>query len=424
MALSDETAVEEAFADLEKVYCGDLKVGMYVQELDRPWLETPFMFQGFCIRTIEEIEELQKYCSYVLISRTFTEAEANYSQRFLSGKSNTELHVREIARRTDHVERYPDAVGVEKELDTARGIYDQSAGALENLFRQAHSSGSVKLADASSTTADIVGSVLRNPDAFMLLRRLREKGSYRYTHAVNCCALAATFCRHLGFDREEILDISLGALLLDIGVIRLPDSLLKTEGKLNPSLIKLIHYHVEYGMDILGNSQNLPKIVKNMVLTHHERVNGKGYPNALKGDEIPVCGRIAAIVDCYDALISSRPYRSKISPSEALCSMYARRNIDFHEDLMEQFIQCIGAYPTGSVVELSNGHIGIVMSQNRVRRLYPRVLLIQNADGIRYESPKTIDMWDYARKTRGEALEIRKVVDAEGLGIDLSDYYL
>jgi HD-GYP domain-containing protein (c-di-GMP phosphodiesterase class II) len=213
-------------------------------------------------------------------------------------------------------------------------------------------------------------------------------------------------------------------LLLDIGMTQLPDTLVDLPGPFNQVVMKLMRHHVQFGQEILQKTPNMPVVVRDMLLTHHERVNGKGYPNALQDEQIPVCGRIAAIVDCYDAMISERPYKRRITPTVAVCTIYNWRNIDFHEDLIEQFIQCIGAYPTGTLVQLSSGQVGIVMSQNRVRRLYPKILLILNADGEEYQPPVMLDLWDYATRTRGAGLEIRRVVDAEEMGIDPSGYYL
>jgi HD-GYP domain-containing protein (c-di-GMP phosphodiesterase class II) len=419
-----QSAIENDNVFLEKVYCSDLMVGMYIQELDRPWLETPFMFQGFPISCDEEIEALQKHCEYVFIDKARGKIDTSIIHTRVESAQSATSGVKAIANKTGSDNKYPDTVAVEKELETAREIYEESSHAIENIFSTAHSDGTLNLNDASKTTSNIVDSVMRNPDAFMLLQRMKSKDRYRYTHAINCCALTATFCRHLGFSRAEIQDVSMGALLLDIGIIKIPDSMIDIHGVLNPLSMKLVRQHVNFGLEILDKTPNLPPLVRDMTLTHHERINGKGYPNALKAEQIPVCGRIAAIVDCYDAMISNRPHKKRASPTAAVCAMYGWRNVDFHEDLIEQFIQCIGAYPTGSLVELNSGQVGIVMSQNRVRRLYPKILLIQNANGIRYESPNTVDLWEYAQKTRGTVLDINKVVDADELGIDPSDYYL
>ncbi|MBT8116186.1 MAG: HD-GYP domain-containing protein [Gammaproteobacteria bacterium] len=414
--------INDAF--LEKVDCNDLKAGMFVQELDRPWLETPFMFQGFRINNKEEIQSLQKYCEYVFINKTRSQVDPRIIHETVDTDSSEDTDTTVTTRIKLGTNTYPDTAPIEEELDAARTIYEQSNSAVSEIFSTAGEDGAIDVKEAKKTTTGIVESVLRNPDAFMLLQRMKNKNRYRYTHAINSCALAATFCRHLGFSKTEIHDISMGALMLDVGTTRLPDSLIDMEEALNPVSMKLVRHHVQFGMEILDNTPDLPPVVREMLLTHHERINGKGYPAGLSGDQIPVSGRIAAIIDCYDAMISSRPYRKKISPVEAISILYNWRNIDFQEDLIEQFIQCIGAYPTGSLVELSSGQVGIVMSQNRVRRLYPRILLILTADGNPYESPQMLDLWEYAQQTRSDKLEISKVVDADELGIDPSDYYL
>jgi HD-GYP domain-containing protein (c-di-GMP phosphodiesterase class II) len=381
------------------------------------------MFQGFCIKTADEIEVLCKHCDHVYINKK----RGTIDPRVI--RSNTSSHDPQISRiqkisRASGSAKYHDTAIVEKEIEVAKVIYEESNSAVEGIFNQVLRDGTVDLDEASKTTRNIVASILRNPDAFMLLQRIREKDVYRYNHAINSCALAATFCRHMGFSRNEIQDISLGALMLDIGIIMLPESLINSKDSLSPESFELVRNHVNLGIELINNTADIPSIVRDMILTHHERINGEGYPNKLKGNQIPICGRIAAIVDCYDAMISNRPYKKRISPTEALCAMYKWRNIDFQEELIEQFIQCIGTYPTGSMVELSSGQVGIVMSQNRVRRLYPKVLVILNADKVKYEEPHIIDLWEYSQKSNGETLDIKKVVDADEVGINASDYYL
>jgi HD-GYP domain-containing protein (c-di-GMP phosphodiesterase class II) len=397
---------------------------MYVQELDRPWLETPFMFQGFCIKTADEIETLCKHCDYEYINKKLGTIDTRIIHEDISSDGRNASRVRHNSRTHGGNSKYIDTVIVEKERGAAKVIYEESNNAVEKIYNTALSDGTVDLDAANKTTRNIVDSILRNPDAFMLLQRIRERDVYRYNHAINSCALAATFCRHMGFSRDEIHDISLGALMLDIGIIKLPDSLVNSKDTLSPESLDQIRGHVKLGIELITNTPDIPAIVHDMIMTHHERVNGKGYPNKLKGDRIPICGRIAAIVDCYDAMITNRPYKKRIPPTEALCTMYKWRNIDFHEDLIEQFIQCIGTYPTGCMVELSSGQVGIVMSQNRVRRLYPKVLAILNADKAKYKEPHIIDLWEYSQKSKGEVLDIKRVIDAEELDIDASDYYL
>jgi HD-GYP domain-containing protein (c-di-GMP phosphodiesterase class II) len=408
----------------KKVVIQELEVGMYVQELDRPWAETPFMFQGFPIKNRNEIDMLLELCEYVYIDvERSTDAPHVYRKPVASGRSVAQelLDIADVAH-TESV--YPDTTDVEDELDASKDIYEDAHRSVHGMFDVLGGGGKVNILEIRDTTNRIVDSVLRNPDAFILLQKLKYKDRYHYSHAINSCALAASFSRHLGLPREELKEIALGALMLDIGILKMPDALLKKPGHLTPAMFKLVKHHVDFGLQFLKSIPEFPKTALEMVATHHERVNGKGYPQGLGGEQIPVCGRIAAIVDCYIAMISERPYKQSITEHEAIREIYKWRNLDFDEDLVEQFIQCVGAYPTGTLVELSSGQVGIILSQNRLRRLYPKVLLILDADKTHYQEPHTLDLWEYAGKTRGTELDIKRALESDAFGIDPADYYL
>lgn len=409
----------------------DLAIGMYVQELDRPWLETPFLFQGFTIESQEEINTLRELCDNVYITRDSDSGSGSGSgsdsvtiqwKRPESCETgNTELtRVLDIPHRST----YHDQAQVEDELEPAREIYRECHKTVEVLFDSVRNGQAIEATAIKETVNGVVSSVLRNPDAFMLLRMMKSKESYSYAHAIDSCALASSFCRHLGFPKSELQDIAFGALILDVGIIKIPDDVVNTEGRLSKAAIQLVREHVSHGVELLKHSEGIPSTSLKMVATHHERFNGKGYPNGLEGTEIPVCGRIAAIVDCYDAMTSKRPYKNPLSPHEAINELYKWRNIDFQDELVEQFIQCLGIYPTGTLVEMNTGQIGIILSQNRLRRLFPKILLIHNADNIPYEKPHTLDLWEYSQKNKGHPLEIRRALEPGQVGIDPSDYYL
>jgi len=408
----------------KKVAIQELEIGMYVQELDRPWTETPFMFQGFPIKSNNEIDMLMDLCDYVYIDvERGIDAPHVYRKPGTSDKPDADelLKIANIAR-TENV--YPDTTDVEDELDAAKKIYENSHQSVEEMFEALGKGGKINVLEVRDTTNRIVESVFRNPDAFMLLQKLKSKDQHHYSHAINSCALAASFSRHIGLPREEIKEIALGALMLDVGILKMPNALLKKQGRLTPAMFKLVRHHVDFGVRFLESIPEFPKMAKDMVATHHERVNGKGYPRGLSGEQIPIGGRIAAIVDCYLAMISERPYKNSISEHDAICEIYKWRNIDFNEELVEQFIQCIGAYPTGTLVELNSGQVGVILSQNRLRRLYPKVLLILNAEKTHYQEPHTLDLWEHAQKYKGKVLDIKRALESDAFGIDPSDYYL
>ena len=418
----------------KKVDTRDLLVGMYIQELDRPWVETPFLFQGFKIKDQTEIRGLQELCDYVYIDLELgidTPIEFNHAipcrkptTEQLIQISSSSTRLTRISSSSAGIKAYSDTTSVEKELETAKSIYHDTHQTIGNLFSRIQSGDSISTPEIQVVTNNVVDSVLRNPDAFMLLRKLKQKDARRFSRAVDTCALAASFCRHLGFPEDELRIMAMGALVLDIGTIRLPTTLLNKPGPLTPASFKLVRHHIEFGLEILKRSEDLPRVCTEMLATHHERFNGKGYPNGLKENQIPVSGRIAAIIDCYDAMTSRRSYRKTLSPHEAICELYKWRDIDFPAELIEQFIQCLGIYPTGTLVELNSGQVGIILSQNRVRRLYPKLLLILNAGKEHYEKPHTLDLWEHAQKYKGKALDIKKALDPTEVDIDPGDYYL
>ena len=243
-----EAAENNKYTYLDKIDCSDLREGMFVQELDRPWLETSFMFQGFYIKNAREIEELKKYCEFVYVNRERSEIDPKIYHRIISGNLSADTQATVTTRIPLGTSTWHDSDPVEKELEKARTVYEESSAAIESLFGSAGEEGVIDAKEASKTTTGIVDSVLRNPDAFMLLQRMKSRDQYRYTHAINSCALAATFCRHLGFSKDEILDISMGALMLDVGTIKLPESLLEMTEPLNPLSIKMLRHHVQFGM--------------------------------------------------------------------------------------------------------------------------------------------------------------------------------
>ena len=204
---------------------------------------------------------------------------------------------------------YEDITSVEDELQHARASHNKSQTLVQDLFHDISNKGTLNIPAVKEAVDEITDSVLRNPDAFMLLRQLKAKDSYSYSHAIDSCALAASFCRHLGYPKEELKDVAMGTLLLDIGKLKVPEEILNKKNYLTKEEFRLMQQHVTIGVEILTAAGNVSSTVLAMVATHHERLNGKGYPQQLEGEAIPVCGRIAAIVDCYDAMTSDRPHK-------------------------------------------------------------------------------------------------------------------
>lgn len=392
---------------------------MYVAELDRPWREADVLFQGFYVETLEEIEDLREKFSYVYIHVNRRDPESN-----TEAGDDREACTEELTGLCDQPKRdnvYRDSVTVEEELAIARDIHRRASETVTEIMQQVKVGRALKLAIIEDVVLSLVESILRNPDAFLWLTQIKHKDGYTYTHAIDSCALAITFGRHLGLSRESLTNLGLGALLFDVGKTKLPDGLLSKPGKLSSMEYQVIKKHVSFGVDIVSGMQGASTEVVDMIRTHHERFDGNGYPHGIQGAGIPMFGRVAGILDSYGAMTSDRSYKKAVSPHRALRTLYKECNRAFQEDLVEQFIQCLGVYPTGSLVELVSGEVGIVIAQNRVRRLRPKIMLILDRHKVALRGFETVEL---DQEKKGERLEIARAIDPGSYGIDPNEYYL
>lgn len=408
-----------------KVPVSDLRVGMQVVELDRPWLETPFLFQGFEIRSHADIATLARYCRYVYIVTTEPDAAPTHHTSTVTTsvpataatraapsptRENFELeqHMLKINNRPG-TPAYADETTLEQEIPVAHELYRETLALAQEALKEAHVRQSVNAPSVRKVIHEMTESVIRNPDALACFIHIRDKEEYTAQHSLRVSILAMIFGRHLGFDREQLETLGIGGLLHDVGKIRVPTEILVKPGPLTEQEKAIVRQHVPWGVEILENSPGIPRAAIEIARNHHERYGGVGYVQGLKGDEIGTFGLIGGIVDCYDAISSDRFYRLGLSPHDALKRMYEWRERSFHPQLVEQFIQCMGIYPIGSVVELNTGEIGVVVAMNRERRLRPRVALVLDAHRQPYATTALVDLVQ-SKAADGRAREIEHVV--------------
>ena len=406
---------------------------MYVSELDRPWIESRFLFQGFEIRTDEELEELRRLCKYVYIE---TDVEYNDGRakprapssigrpapdEFAAKRIGFEL-VDKFAAPAPRTTRYADRATVEEELPRAREIERETRHLLGTIIEDARMGRLIDTPRAKSAIAELVASILRNPDALVCLNQLKEKDKYTATHSIRVCVLALAFGRHLDLAEDELNILGLGALLHDIGKTKIPVDILNKPGRLTPDEFELMKSHVPRGVEILEHTPGIPARAIEVARAHHERFDGSGYAMGLSGSQIGLFGQIGAIVDCYDAITSDRAYHTGMSAHDALRKMYEWRRKDFDDRMVENFIQCMGIYPIGSVVEMNTGSVGVVISVNRARRLRPRVLLILDGSKNPLPQTKVVDLMDDRVRLGPGAIDIRSVLPAGSFGIDPVNY--
>jgi HD-GYP domain-containing protein (c-di-GMP phosphodiesterase class II) len=385
--------------NLLEVPVDKLRLGMFVAELDRPWLETPFAIQGFYVRTLSDVQALQKYCAYVYVD--FTAPPADDEERpAIPRRPSLWQRLRNWFRRLFGKRPaavgagYQDLVSFEDELPHARTALDEATDAVRDALERIAAGRPPDLPELRNAVETVVASLLRNRDAVSALVRMRHADEYTWHHAMATGVWAVLLGRHLGLDEESLNDLGLGGTLLDLGKARLPKELITRPEALDDSEWMRMRTHVTLSLDAVRGDATLTDRVREMIATHHERHDGSGYPRRLKGTEIPVFGRIAGIADSYDAMISRRPWAAPRSSFAAMRELQKLADTRFQREMVEQFMQAIGSFPPGTLVELNTGEVAVVVAENRARRLKPKVMLLLDADKKPRDRHLIIDLYE------------------------------
>lgn len=317
---------------------------------------------------------------------------------------------------------YEDETTVKEELQTAKKIYKDFSTSVVDLVSDVQDNSAFDVEKVKVAVDPLVDSIMRNPDACMWLARLKNKDNYTYKHSMGASIWAVALGRQIGLPKVDLKSLAVGTMLCDVGKLKLPDGLLNKAGKLNKVEFMMVKSHVELGLEVLKGSKGMNNHIMDIVAYHHERFNGSGYPKKLKGVKIPVLARVAAIADCYDAMTSERPYATAISPSLAVRKLYEWRNQDFQSELVEEFIQAVGLYPAGTLVELSNGAVGIVVAESRTSRLKPRILLLLDSDKNTLDEIEELDLMNH-QISDAQPLFITTSLSPGSYGIDPESVY-
>lgn len=411
----------------KKIYVHQLETGMYVSGLDRPWLETPFYLQGFMIRNAADVQKLSLYCDYVYVDdeRSVVNLDIQVAHKPSHtrklGVANTAFN-KELSTR--HLHKYQDDTSVTREIRNANKAYQNIKDEFDYMASRINSGNALNIANLRDMVNPLVDSVVRNPGASIWLARLKSLDSYTYRHCIAVAIWCTVIGRQIGLPKKELAMLSMGGMLLDIGKLKIPGAVLNKKKQLSEREFSLIKKHVDLSLKLAGDtSGRIPQPVIDMIASHHERFNGSGYPRSLQGTEIPLYARIAAIADCYDAITSQRVYASPITHAEAIKKMYEWGGYDFQPELIEAFIQSVGIYPTGTLVELSSGEVGIVVKENPGKRLRPQLLLILDNNKKQLEDFREIDLAAVTGEQR-KAMEILKTLEPGAYGLDPEALYI
>jgi len=403
--------------EIVKIFTADLELGMYVSSLDRPWLETPFSLQGFCLESEEDIRHLQEYCQFVYVDSDKSTQEPTVLRRKVRNRprrSTQQLFSQRILK------KYQDGSTWGEEYPRAQQAIQSLSEGIDEIFDSVANGGTLDMVKVKKSVEPMIDSISRNPDACIWLARMKQEDQYTYQHSLGASIWAVALGRQLGLPKSDLRSLAIGGLLFDVGKLQVDKELLKTDKPLTDDEFQQVRDHVKLGVEMIRGSGLMNQDVIDMITYHHERHDGSGYPERLRGDDIPVFARIAAIVDCYDAITSHRSYARAIPPSTAIKMLYEWKDIDFQAELVEEFIQAVGIYPAGTLVELSSGEVAVVVAEYRTRRLRPKVMVLLGVDKQALAEVRTVDLLTVKEAADGKPLNIVSSLEPDAYGIDMT----
>jgi HD-GYP domain-containing protein (c-di-GMP phosphodiesterase class II) len=318
---------------------------------------------------------------------------------------------------------YENTTPVEAELPRARQAFIQGENVARDIANQIQTDQLPDIPAVKACVDNIVDSMISNPDAVMIIARLRDEDINTYHHGVKVSLYLIALGRHLGIPRTQLAELGLIGMLADVGKIKLPRAILAKPGELSPAEFEIVKEHVDLSLASLDGAAGLTPAVLQGIAQHHERLDGSGYPKGLTGNQLGVYGRMTAIADSFSSMTTPRPYANASLPQEALLNLYECRGTLLSAPLVEQFVQAIGVFPVGSLVELSSGEVAVVIAHNRIRRLEPKVLVLTSPDKSPLATPVERDLFELGKSSR-ERLRITKGVRMNSFNLSIRDYYL
>ena len=376
---------------LKKINVKHLVVGMYLKEFCGSWMDHPFWRNSFVITDPKDVERI--------LASNITEVWIDSSKGLdiaagetAVSEEESEARVEAELSRAAQAQRETAPIPASEEFARAAKICAQSKLAVTSMFQEARMGKAVDTANAQKLVEEINDSVSRNPGALISLARLKTADDYTYMHSVAVCALMIALSKQLGLSEQETRRAGIAGLLHDLGKMLVPMEVLNKPGKLTDEEFAIIKKHPEEGHRLLFGNPGADEVMLDVVLHHHEKIDGTGYPKGLKGEEISLFAKMGAVCDVYDAITSNRPYKAGWPPSESLRKMAEWAKGHFDQRVFQAFVKSLGIYPIGSLVRLESGRLGLVVDQSEKSLLAPCVKVFYSTHAQARILPEIIDL--------------------------------
>lgn len=374
---------------LKRISVKDVRQGMFITELCGSWMEHPFFKTKFLLEDNRDLENLLKSG----IKELWIDTSKGLDTETLTAKTLADVNreTEEVLLSASDANKFG-KTNMDDEVKIAAKICANTRDAVMNMFNDARMGKVVQIEHAQELIEEISASVLRQPHALISLARLKDSDEYTYMHSVAVCALMIALARQLGLDELQVREAGMAGLLHDLGKMGIPNKILNKPGKLTDDEFSTIKAHPEIGAKVLLDNPMVSPQVLDVVLHHHEKIDGSGYPHRLRGEDISLFAKMGAVCDVYDAITSNRSYKKGWSPAESIRKMAEWSKGHFDEAVFQSFVKTVGIYPTGSLVRLESGRLGVVTEQSEKSLLTPKVKVFFSA---RLRTPilqETIDL--------------------------------